>query len=61
MVEAMQRACRFAVRNSRLVALGELKKLRKIEGQTVSDFCVQFERLTRLAHLDMDMIALDTE
>uniref|UniRef100_A0A183GV61 CCHC-type domain-containing protein n=1 Tax=Heligmosomoides polygyrus TaxID=6339 RepID=A0A183GV61_HELPZ len=61
LVAAMQEACRVELRSHRIVALSELKKLRKKEGQTVADFCVELERLTRRAHPHMDEVALDAE
>ncbi|VDO76633.1 unnamed protein product [Heligmosomoides polygyrus] len=46
LVEAMKLESRTETRNEKLVALGELKRLKKQEGQTVSDFCVNLEWLT---------------
>ncbi|VDO62573.1 unnamed protein product [Heligmosomoides polygyrus] len=60
-VEALRQECRAELSNHRIVALGELKKLRKKEGQSVADFCVELERLTRRAHPHMDEAALDAE
>ncbi|VDO66468.1 unnamed protein product [Heligmosomoides polygyrus] len=54
-------ADRAEARNHRIVALGELKKLRMKEGQSVADFCVELERLTRHAHPHMDEAALDAQ
>ncbi|VDP58183.1 unnamed protein product [Heligmosomoides polygyrus] len=60
-VEALRGACRAEARNHRIVALGEFKKLRMKEGQSVADFCVELERLTRRAHPQMDEAALDAQ
>ncbi|VDO87284.1 unnamed protein product [Heligmosomoides polygyrus] len=61
LVEAMRQVCRAEWRHDRIVALGELKTLRKREGQGVADFCVELEQLTRRAHPHMDEVALDAE
>ncbi|RCN49894.1 hypothetical protein ANCCAN_03929 [Ancylostoma caninum] len=61
LVEAMRRECRAEQRTNKVVALGELKRLRKGEAQSVSDFCVEPERLTRRAYPELDEYALDTE
>lgn len=44
-----------------MVALGELRKLKKAEGQTVADFCIELERLTRRAHPELDEASLAIE
>uniref|UniRef100_A0A183FBU5 CCHC-type domain-containing protein n=1 Tax=Heligmosomoides polygyrus TaxID=6339 RepID=A0A183FBU5_HELPZ len=61
LVEAMRQVCRAEWRHDRIGALGELKTLRKREGQGVADFCVELEQLTRRAHPHMDEVALDAE
>ncbi|VDP14691.1 unnamed protein product [Heligmosomoides polygyrus] len=45
----------------REVAPGELKKLRMKEGQSVADFCVELEQLTRRTHPHMDEAALHAQ
>ncbi|EYC34920.1 hypothetical protein Y032_1273g3795, partial [Ancylostoma ceylanicum] len=61
LVEAMKRECKAEQRTNKVVALGELKRLRKMEGQSVSEFCVELERLTRQAYPELDERALQTE
>ncbi|RCN25915.1 zinc knuckle, partial [Ancylostoma caninum] len=61
LVEAMKRECRAEQRTNKVVALGELKRLRKMERQSVSEFCVELERLTRQAYPELDERALQTE
>ncbi|VDO82615.1 unnamed protein product [Heligmosomoides polygyrus] len=60
-VDALRQACTAELRNHRIVALGELRKLRKKEGQSVADFCVKLEQLIRRAHPHMSEAALDAE
>ncbi|VDO35329.1 unnamed protein product, partial [Heligmosomoides polygyrus] len=61
LVNAMEKACRAERFTEKVLALGELKKLVKTEGQTVAEFCVELERLTRRAYPEMDETALATE
>ncbi|VDL75148.1 unnamed protein product [Nippostrongylus brasiliensis] len=60
-VDALRQACRSEVRNQKVVALGELRKLKKKEGQSVADFCLVLEQLTRRAHPHMSESVLDAE
>ncbi|KAK6031026.1 zinc knuckle [Ostertagia ostertagi] len=53
LVNAMKEVCREESRNKKVVALGELKRLRKPETQSVGDFCVELERLTRRAYPEL--------
>ncbi|VDO80472.1 unnamed protein product [Heligmosomoides polygyrus] len=57
----MRRKSRVDQRSTNPVALGELKRMRKGEGQSVADFCVELDRLTRQAYSELDDDALDTE
>lgn len=54
----MKDVCRAERRNKKIVALSELKNLHKTELQSVSDFCVELERLTRKAYPELDEQAL---
>ncbi|VDO93744.1 unnamed protein product [Heligmosomoides polygyrus] len=54
-------AWRAERRTNKIVALGQLRKLRMLEGQSVADFCVKLERLTRVAYPELDEEAMDTE
>ncbi|VDL76170.1 unnamed protein product [Nippostrongylus brasiliensis] len=58
LVKALREACQAESRNRKIVALSELKRLRKEEGQLVMDFCVELERLTRKAYPELDERAL---
>ncbi|RCN45751.1 zinc knuckle [Ancylostoma caninum] len=50
----MREVCKTESSNRKVVALSELKRLQKMESQTVVDFCVELERLTRRAYLELD-------
>ncbi|KAK6043702.1 hypothetical protein COOONC_18792 [Cooperia oncophora] len=48
LIEAMMRECKAEQRTIKVVALGRLKRLKKRDGQTVSDFCVETGLLENL-------------
>ncbi|KAK6025115.1 zinc knuckle, partial [Ostertagia ostertagi] len=54
LVNAMKEMCKEETRNKKIIALGELKRLRKPESQSVGDFCVELERLTRRAYPELE-------
>ncbi|VDP55019.1 unnamed protein product [Heligmosomoides polygyrus] len=58
LVSSMRDLCKTETRNKKIVALSELRKLRKAETQPVVDFCVELERLTRKACSELDEQAL---
>ncbi|KAK6055362.1 hypothetical protein COOONC_07133 [Cooperia oncophora] len=57
----MMRECKAEQRTIKVVALGRLKRLKKRDGQTVSDFCVELEQLTRQAYPELDEYTLAVE
>ncbi|KAK6053331.1 zinc knuckle, partial [Cooperia oncophora] len=61
LIEAMMRECKAEQRTIKVVALGRLKRLKKRDGQTVSDFCVELEQLTRQAYPELDEYTLAVE
>ncbi|KAK6049324.1 zinc knuckle, partial [Cooperia oncophora] len=50
----MKEMCKEETRNKKVIALGELKRLQKPETQSVGDFCVELERLSRRAYPELD-------
>lgn len=50
--------CQVESRNKKIVALSELKGLRKTETQPIANFCVELERLTRRAYPELNEQAL---
>ncbi|VDL77857.1 unnamed protein product [Nippostrongylus brasiliensis] len=58
LMKAMEEACKSESRNKKIVALSELKQLQKREAQSVVDFCVELERLTRKAYPELEEQAL---
>ncbi|KAK6013854.1 zinc knuckle, partial [Ostertagia ostertagi] len=54
LVNAMKEMCKEETRNKKIIALGELKRLQKPETQSVGDFCVELERLTRRAYPELE-------
>ncbi|VDO28341.1 unnamed protein product [Heligmosomoides polygyrus] len=52
-VKEMAYLCKEEARNASIVAIGELQKLRKRENQSVADFCVELDRLTRIAYPEL--------
>ncbi|WKX98818.1 hypothetical protein Q1695_014030 [Nippostrongylus brasiliensis] len=58
---ALARECRAEERTNKVLALGQLRHLRKAESQSIAEFCVELERLTRQAYPELDEKALATE
>lgn len=51
LVTALAEANKVEAQTGRVIALGQLGRLKKAEGQSVAEYCVQLEKLSAMAYL----------
>ncbi|VDP16094.1 unnamed protein product [Heligmosomoides polygyrus] len=61
LVKAMLRETRTEAMSDKIVALGEVKRLKKLDRQSIAEFCVDLERLTCRAYPELNERALAIE
>ncbi|KAK6053264.1 hypothetical protein COOONC_09231 [Cooperia oncophora] len=57
---ALSRANKEDDQTKKVLALGKLRRLKKLETQTIAEYCVELERLSAKAYPELDEVTLST-